>query len=488
MMRGKHVARALRRLLTYWLPVLCATAGQAEAREPFRSIPGVRELSDQMISRPLQIAAWREKGLDPVDASARVERARELMQRYDVKTYVPETDEYVFYLPTGRTADEVSAELMESGLFQYVQPDWLLFPAGCPDDPSLGDQWHHDQDFMQSCDAWDITTGSHTVVVGVVDTGIYVSHEDLLLNRHEGYNCIDHLWESEGGDISPLGVHGTLTTGSVAANGNNGVGVVGTGWNIGHRMLRPINEPGGAYGSDIRHGATVSIQAGDKVASCSWGGPDDPANQTTASYIKSIGGLLFWAAGNDSRNLTLNDRDADDLIVVGNSNESDERTFDSAYGIFVDVFAPGSNILTTGFPPDPFYMVTGGTSISCPIAAGVAALIWTLHPELTPDEVEALLKYGCEDIGALGVDDVFGYGRINTYRSLRYKPDVYVDFTYSGTETGTFWQPYNTMAEGIAYVPTGGVLAIKAGASAETPTISKAMTIVNWQQEVSVGN
>ena len=171
---------------------------------------------------------------------------------------------------------------------------------------------------MQSSDGWSIHTGNSTVSVGICDTGIRTSHEDFQLHRLEGYNAVDQKWEGQGGDISAVHPHGTMTTGCAAANGNNGVGIAGVGWDLSHRMLRVSNSSGGsAYMSTLQHAARTAVESGDRIASVSYSGVDTPSSLTTASYIKSIGGLLVWAAGNDGRNLTYGNRDNDDIIVVG---------------------------------------------------------------------------------------------------------------------------------------------------------------------------
>ena len=222
------------------LVVLTALAPPtARAQESFREVPGAHLFSGQMILRPIQAGDWRARGVSTAEANARLAAAGAGL-RLPVKKEIPQTGEFIVQVPPGRDENEVSATLMATGLFQYAQPDWIVFPASCPNDPALNQQWHHDADQMQSCDAWDLHTGSPAVVIGLVDTGVLVTHQDLLLNRRNGYNAISNLWESQGGDISPLNPHGTATTRMAAANGNNGVGGSGVGWNLGHRMLRPL--------------------------------------------------------------------------------------------------------------------------------------------------------------------------------------------------------------------------------------------------------
>jgi thermitase len=272
---------------------------------------------------------------------------------------------------------------------------------------------------MQSSDGWSIHTGNSTVSVGICDTGIRTSHEDFQLHRLEGYNAVDQKWEGQGGDISAVHPHGTMTTGCAAANGNNGVGIAGVGWDLSHRMLRVSNSSGGsAYMSTLQHAARTAVESGDRIASVSYSGVDTSSNLTTASYIKSIGGLLVWAAGNDGRNLTYGNRDNDDIIVVGGTDSGDSKAYFSAYGQFVDLVAPAVGVYTTDSGNDSDYASVNGTSFATPLTAGLAALIWSYDPALTPDDVELYLKQGCDDLGSSGVDNTYGYGRVNVYGSL----------------------------------------------------------------------
>ena len=270
---------------------------------------------------------------------------------------------------------------------------------------------------MDSVGAWDLETGSSSVTVGICDTGIQTSHPDLQDHRKEGYNAVDRVWESQGGAIEPVHWHGTAVTGCSAANGNNSVGVSGVGWNLSHRMMRVSNiDSGSASISNLIHGALTSIEAGDKVANVSYGGVNSSSVRTAATQIKAMGGLLVWSAGNDGANLDWGERDADDLIVVGATTSSDAKASFSAYGRSVDLVAPGSSVHTTYTGSS--YANVSGTSFSAPLTAGLIALIWSHAPNLTPDQVEDVLKQSCEDLGSAGTDNTFGHGRINAYDAL----------------------------------------------------------------------
>lgn len=405
------------------VPPTATEASRQNAARSFVEVRGVLEFSGRMIARPLQASALAAAGLR-LDAARVRSTALAAIGGLAGVRHVIETDEFLFSVGPG-SENSVAARLMATGAFQYVEPDWICYPIGCPNDPQFGQQWHLQADRMASCVAWDSHTGNAGVGIGICDTGVLISHEDLQLNRREGYNAVDRRWEQQGGAIGPVHPHGTATTGCAAANGNNGRGVSGVGWNLAHRMLRVSNSTtGNAALSDLQHAARTSIQSGDRVASVSYSGVDAASNLTTATYIKSIGGLLVWAAGNDGRNLTLGPRDADDLIVVGATDQADVRAGFSAYGNFMDVVAPGVGVLTTDAASGTSYASVSGTSFACPLVAGLCGLIWSCNPSLSPNQVEAILKQSADDLGAAGVDPSYGYGRINAQRAMSHGASV----------------------------------------------------------------
>jgi subtilisin family serine protease len=380
--------------------------------------PGIVEFSGQLIARPLQT-------LTPADR-ARIDAA--VAASGTVLKYYPEVDEYVIDVtPTdpaapasgsvthGPAENARAGELMRTGLFEYVHPNWICYPLDRhPNDPQYSSQWHHT--VMQSAKAWDITTGSASVICAFTDTGIDMTHPDLAAARVPGFNAVTDLAEVDGGDVSETGGHGTHVAGCGAAIGNNGVGVAGIGWNMKIMMVR-VQEPGwgGAYLDDILQGSRWAIEHGAKVASSSYGGVDYWAVGTTGTYIKSIGGLYCYAAGNDGRD--LNFFDYPDTIVCGASHAGEDRTGWSGYGLAVDVFAPGDNILSSCWGGG--FCGASGTSMATPVTNGVIGMIWSANPSLTPQQVENILFAACQDWGAPGNDDIYGWGRVNTFRAVQ---------------------------------------------------------------------
>lgn len=383
----------------------------------YTAVAGDHEFSGRLIARPFQSDHWRAAGLSDQQTRQRISTAVDAVRQYAIDKYVGPTDQYIIVVPQGQTENDVANALLATGSFEYVEPDWIVYPLACPNDALLNNQWHHNN--MDSCAGWDIATGNPSISVGICDTGIRTTHEEFQLHRLEGYNAVDELWESQGGNIGPVHPHGTMCTGCAAANGNNGSGIAGVGWNLSHRMLRVSNSSGGGAAlSTLQHAARTSVENGDKVASVSYSGVDNSSNLTTASYVRSLGGLMIWAAGNDGRNLTFGNRDNDDLIVVGATDINDNKASFSAFGQFVDLVAPGVSVFTTDAGNNSDYAYVSGTSFSTPLTAGLAALIWSADPALTSSEVEDILKSGANDLGSSGVDNTFGYGRINVNDSL----------------------------------------------------------------------
>lgn len=381
------------------------------ANGPFVEKKGVQEFTGMMIVRPVQLDALAKRGLAPTEAKRVHQRALDRLRSMRLR-YYSEVDEVIVRVPRGQTENTLSQQLMQTGDYEYASPNWMCYPLGqkvTPNDPMLGQQWHHTT--MHSTEAWYIGKGLSNVTVAVVDTGVMTDHADLKRGIVSGYNSVDRKPQSEGGQVYDINGHGTHVAGDAAAQGNNGIGVVGAGWNFKIMPVRTSNSPGGgASTEDITAGARWAVEHGAKVASASYSGVDAPAVGTTGTYIKSIGGLFLYAAGNDARNLS--GFSYKDTIVVGASNPSDARASFSAYGRGVGVFAPGESILSTTLGGGYDYF--SGTSMATPVANGACALIWSINPSLEPDDVQEILYTTCDKIGDASI---FSNGRINLYKA-----------------------------------------------------------------------
>jgi subtilisin family serine protease len=391
------------------------------APELFIEQPGVREFRGVLIARPLQLADADRLGMTLHQMNQSLDAAITALTGFEIQRYIAETDEYLIAVPKGETENSVAARLLATGNFQYVEPDWTVYPVGCPNDANFASQWHHQAARLNSCAAWDLQTGSPNIVVAICDTGIRLSHVDLRANRREGYNVTAARWESAGGAINDVNGHGTNCSGCAAGNGNNGIGVSGIGWNLGHRTMRVTDvSTGSASLSNLTTAARLAADVGDKVASVSYSGVNSSTVFTAGTYVRSKGAMLVWAAGNEAATMTGNRND--NVLVVGASDQNDLIASFSNRGSLVDFVAPGVAIYTTSNAGDTSYAAVSGTSFACPITAGLCGLIWSRNPTLTPAEVESIIRGSCKDLGAAGLDDIYGYGRIDVNAAILATP------------------------------------------------------------------
>jgi len=395
-----------------------------------------------MVARPLQIEHWMERGYTRWQAEVLYADAVE----YTVQTigkhvyrYHERMDEYWFNVPPNRTENDIGEELIETGYYRYVCPNWRTYPSGgvrtttwlneYPDDPLLDNQWHLKR--IEAPAGWQIHHEGHDdVVLGVSDTGMYVDHDDLSdLNefRRVGWDQNLELWESNGGVIHEEGgsyCHGTVVLGIAAATGNNDTGVSGIGWSLRHRML----QFGNGHTDDALNTIWVSAEAGDRVI-CSTTGDDfaDPDVWTlwadNTEYVREGYPqlLIVHIAGNDPDFVYP---PFPDMIMVGGTDPSDavwwtNEDYGSSVGAHVDVMAPAVQVYSTKCASASTYgnSFGSGTSYATPQVAGLCALIWSYDPELSASEVQALLYAGCDE--HVGYDpDLHGHGRINVFNSL----------------------------------------------------------------------
>lgn len=395
-----------------------ADAGVEEkAQAPIRFVerPGEMRFSGRMIAKVRRVEALQaEPGLAgraaEVEAAARARLAPMMIR------HVAPTDEYLLRVPAGETENELGARLMATGEYEYVEPDWIVSPVTTPNDPDFADQWQHTA--MQTALAWDTTTGSDVIICAPCDTGVDLDHPDLAAALVPGVNTAGFstpVAQVDGGLVDDINGHGTFVGGCMAAIGNNGVGVSGCGWSFRLMPVRVTNlSNGDASLSDITEGAIWASEHGAKIINCSYSGVSASTVETAGATVRANGALLFWAAGNDHADLSGFDHA--DVIVVGATDSNDNKASFSAYGVGVDLFAPGVEVYSTraggGFGSG------SGTSFATPLAGGVAGLLWSVNPMMTPSEVEQLLFDGCDDLGTPGDDDFWGHGRVNAYQSM----------------------------------------------------------------------
>ncbi len=292
---------------------------------------------------------------------------------------------------------------------EWAEEDTLLPPAQLyPDDPLYPQQWALAR--IGAPEAWAWTTGDPALIAAVVDTGAVLTNRDLAPLLLSGYNVIDQSADTRD-DVG----HGTACASVLGAIGNNGFGMVGVVWTS---RLLPVKvtmrSDGYAYWSDLLAGVTWAVDHGARVVSVSYSLTGTAAGHTAAQYAYYRGAVLVVAAGNDYAALSYPDDPY--MLTVGASDQSDLRCSYSNTGPFLDLVAPGRDLWAATWY-DGFRSFSG-TSASTPLVAGVAALVFSLRPDLSAKDVEDVLCQSADDLGPAGRDDTFGWGRVDAARAL----------------------------------------------------------------------
>jgi subtilisin family serine protease len=309
--------------------------------------------------------------------------------------------------------------------------------AVTPNDPNFGNQYAHER--MQSEAAWSISTGSPSVKVAIVDTGVNYNHPDLHSNitvnsgevmsngiDDDGNGYIDDVYgyDFSAGDGDPVDEngHGSHCAGIVGAVGGNGIGIVGVNWQVGILPVRVLDADGSGTNADVAAGIRYAAERGASVVSMSLGGSDKSGSIDDAiTYARTLGVLVVAAAGNDSSNNDVEpvypaSSNLDNVMSVAASTASDRLADFSNYGpSSVDVAAPGDEILSTWL--GSAYQYLGGTSMATPQVAGLAGLLKATNGSLTYLDLKGIIMSSVDRVSALH-GKVLSQGRINAYNAV----------------------------------------------------------------------
>jgi serine protease len=304
---------------------------------------------------------------------------------------------------------------------RFVEREQVFQTLDEPSDPLLRSQWALTR--IGAARAWNYEVGlSNSVSVGILDTGIDLHHPDLEANTVDGFNAL-----SPGDSAQDDHFHGTHVAGIIAASTNNGIGVAGVSWAAKTVAVKVLDHGGSGTSCQVLAGMVWAAQHdGIRVMNMSLGaaGVCGEAMQEAVEYARSRGVVIVAAAGNGGAGFNLPDSPADcqDVLGVGATDADDRPAAFSNFGSYVDIAAPGVNVLSTLLDRRSgahTYGELSGTSMASPVIAGVAALLLAAHPTWTPADVERDLTSTAHDLGPHGRDDHFGAGRVDAAAALR---------------------------------------------------------------------
>jgi serine protease len=344
---------------------------------------------------------------------------------------------------------------------EYAEPNYVVRALATPNDEAFPFQWHYP--LIALPEAWDTTTGTFDVIVAVVDTGILSNHPDLAGQLVDGYDFVsDPSSAGDGNGIDPnpqdpgnalnagsSNFHGTHVSGTVAARGNNGLGVAGTAYTSRVMPVRALGAGGAGTSYDVSQAilfaaglpndsGTVPQQAADIINLSLGGGPFSQATQDLFNQVRAAGVMVVAAAGNEASSLPAYPASYNGVISVSAVDAQRRLATYSNTGRHIDIAAPGGDngadlngdgypdgVLSTGGTNtvngvNYVYSFLNGTSMAVPHVAGVLALMISVNPDLTPADIDALLVRGdlSDDLGAPGRDDQYGHGLINAQRAV----------------------------------------------------------------------
>ena len=357
------------------------------------------------------------------------------------------------------------------GLLRVAEPDYIVHASLTPADPSYAQLWglHNtgqtggvaDAD-IDAPEAWEIATGSRSIRVGVIDTGIDYNHPDLAANiwtnpgeiagngiddDANGYIDDIHGWDFANDDADPMDdhFHGTHCAGTIGGVGGNALGVVGVNWQVTLVAIKFLGLYGGTT-SDAVESVSYATLLGLDLTSNSWGGGGySEALREAIAEAGAAGQLFIAAAGNSAQNTDLavnypSGYDLDNIVSVAATDHADQLASFSNYGsVSVDLGAPGVAIYSTDLGSG--YQSLSGTSMATPHVAGAAALVLAHRGPLSPAELKEALLENVDPIPALADKTVTG-GRLNVAAALGTPDALAITSASSTTLSGTPGGPF----------------------------------------------
>ncbi|MCX7671889.1 MAG: S8 family serine peptidase, partial [Anaerolineae bacterium] len=341
-------------------------------------------------------------------------------------------------VPAGEEA-AAAARLAALPWVAHAGLNYIARAAGYPNDPLIGEQWHMRR--IAAPAAWDLTFGSYSLVVAVIDTGVDLGHAEFAGRLLPGYDYIN-------GDNDPNddNGHGTHVAGLIAAAANNGEGVAGLAANVKLLPLKVLDNRGNGNYYDIALAIQRAADAGAQVINLSLGGfASDPTLQEAINYALGKNVFIAAAAGNCAQGgaACLYQTNPDfypaayaGVVAVAASDHFDNWAAYSGFKPYIALAAPGGvagDAVLSTVPGG--YDRKYGTSMATAQVSAAAALILTYRPTAAPAQVAEILKETADKVGPYpyvgGRNDRFGAGRLNAGRAVRraYPPSLQTPMT-----------------------------------------------------------
>lgn len=440
----------MKKNLFFWIAVFSLILNNGFSQT---AVPGCVDGKIYLKYKPNAVIKYR----NPSDINpASMPGVKELVMKYGInfaeKPYYQAVDSkelqliYKIGFTNINDVENLISDLKLNPLVEYAEKVPEMKTSYTPNDPSLGTQWHLTK--IDAQNAWNIfnstASGNSTITVAVVDNAIMRTHPDLTANMwvntgeiagnsidDDGNGYVDDVNGYDVGDndnsVLPLNTtwsHGTHCSGIVGARTDNSVGISAIGFNV---KIIPVKATANSAGSNAvtngYGGIVYAARCNAKVISCSWGGTVSAiSDQAVINYAWQRGCIVVAAAANDGNNIPHYPAAYTNVYSVANTTTTDTKNTSSCYGTWVDIAAPGTNIYST--IPNTSYGNMTGTSMACPLVAGLAGLMLSKNAYLTPTQVLNCISTSAANIYTIAANSTYapnllGAGRIDAYKAMQ---------------------------------------------------------------------
>jgi subtilisin family serine protease len=381
-----------------------------------------------------------------------------IMQKYNLiiadTIKMGDQTEVIVFKVDAKERDRVAAELAKDPNVKYSELNQIGHSLAVPNDPRYSSVPQWDLPQINAPLAWDISQGDTSVTVAIIDSGLDVNHQDLVGKIVPGYDFVNNT-----ATMTDCYGHGTAVAGRIAAATNNGLGIASLGWNVKIMPIRDADCSGIFISARLAQSITyASNQAGVKVINISQGiGAPDSTTEDAINIARSKGIAVVAAAGNTAcTSCVMWPAAYSQVVAVGAGTSSGGIWSSSSSGPEIDVVAPGAGIDTIKTGNN--YGSATGTSFASPQVAALAALIFSVQPNLTSQQVMDILKNSATcPVGQTCPNNTWGSGRINARAALllaqNTQPPSYLPVTFRSSSNGH--SAGNSVTSQVVGKPTG---------------------------------
>lgn len=315
--------------------------------------------------------------------------------------------------------EDYLAQLKKTGAFESIDINTFGSYEMSANDTYYGNQWYLNR--IQADDAWDITSGSSSVKIAILDSGVYSDHPDIGYGN-DGYSNFSFTL---GNNSTPTYYHGTFVAGIIGAKKNNSSGIAGICGGNNSQGATIISYKIGNLDPDasiVDDAILDAVTDGAKIINMSFGITSSSAIEDAISYAYSHGVTLVASSGNDYQAFIKYPASNSNVIAVGATDSTNLRAPFSNYGTELEIVAPGTDIYSTCLSGCSYYY-SSGTSFAAPQVSATIALLLSID-SIQPDSIRAILKRSATKISSYtfnnsGWNQEVGYGLLNVYEALK---------------------------------------------------------------------